>query len=194
MRQAIRRERESTLSDISKIGYNVRSLRKERGITLQQLAEATGLSTGYLSNLERNVNSPTLVNIQKICEALDISLGDMVERNREESIIVRKDEREVVIDEQNSIRLENIDYGLDKTTFTYMSIEPGGAGEGLRWEHDFDEVGTVIKGELTLGLGNQMFHMKEGDTILVKAHTSHCYFNKGTEESVSFWARCRESE
>ena len=85
---------------------------------MQQLAEATGLSTGYLSNLERNVNSPTLVNIQKICEALDISLGDMVERNREESIIVRKDEREVVIDEQNSIRLENIDYGLDKTTFT----------------------------------------------------------------------------
>ena len=160
------------MSDISKIGYNVRSLRKERGITLQQLAEATGLSTGYLSNLERNVNSPTLVNIQKICEALDISLGDMVERNREESIIVRKDEREVVIDEQNSIRLENIDYGL----------------------HDFDEVGTVIKGELTLGLGNQMFHLKEGDTILVKAHTSHCYFNKGTEESVSFWARCRESE
>lgn len=182
------------MNDISKIGYNVRGLRKERGITLQQLAEATGLSTGYLSNLERNISSPTLVNIQKICEALNTSLSDIVERNKEDAIIVRQDEREVIIDEEHNIRLENIDYGLERTTFAYMTIEPGGAGEGLRWEHDFDEVGTVVKGELTLELGNQIFELKEGDTIIVKAHTSHCYFNKGNGESVSFWVRCRENE
>ena len=60
------------------IGNRIKYLRKKRNLTLQQLTEITGLSTGYLSNLERNLTSPTLINLQQICEALSINITDLL--------------------------------------------------------------------------------------------------------------------
>lgn len=178
------------MSDISKIGYSIRSLRKSKGMTLQQLSEATGLSTGYLSNLERNISSPTLMNIQKICEVFGNSLGDLLERNAESRIVVRKEDREVTIDEENNMRLETIDFGTGNTSYLYMTIEPDSSSDGLWWVHECDEVGTVLSGHLTIMLDEQMFELNVGDTILIKAHTRHCYFNKHEKTPcVSFWAR-----
>lgn len=182
------------MNDIQKIGFSVRSHRRDIGMTLQQLSEATGLSIGYLSNLERNANSPTLVNVQKICEALGISFYTLLERNKEENIIIRHDERKKLISEEHNMLLEDIDFGLENESFIYMTIDPHGAGDGLCWEHEYDEVGTVVKGRLTLGLDNQIFEVDEGDTILIKAHTRHCYYNKTNEKCVSYWTRCKKEK
>lgn len=179
------------MNDIQKIGYSIRSHRRAKGMTLQQLSDGTGLSIGYLSNLERNANSPTLVNVQKICEALGISFYNLLERNKEENIIIRRNQREKLISEENNMLLENIDFGLENESFIYMTIEPDSEGDGLTWEHEYDEVGTVIKGRLTLGLDNQIFELDEGDTIIIKAHTRHCYYNKTDESCVSYWTRCK---
>lgn len=181
------------VNDLQKIGFSVRGQRRDIGMTLQKLSEATGLSVGYLSNLERNANSPTLVNIQKICEALGISFYSLLERNKEENIIIRRNQREELISEENNMLLENIDFGLEDESFIYMTIEPDSEGDGLCWEHEYHEVGTVIKGQLTLDLENQTFVLEEGDTILVKAHTKHCYYNRGDISCVSYWTRCKKS-
>lgn len=180
------------MDEIQKIGYSVRGHRRDKGMTLQQLSEATGLSVGYLSNLERNANSPTLVNIQKICEALGISFYTLLERNKEENIIIRRNQREKLISEENNMVLENIDFGLENESFIYMTIEPDGAGDGLHWVHEYDEVGTVFKGRLSLELDNQTFELEEGDTIIIKANTRHCYFNKTNESCISYWTRCKK--
>lgn len=182
------------MSDLQKIGYSIRGHRRDKGMTLQQLSEATGLSIGYLSNLERNANSPTLVNIQKICEALGISFYSLLERNKEDQIIVRRNQREKLISEENNMLLENIDFGLENESFIYMTIEPDSPGDGLCWEHEYDEVGTVIQGRLTLELDNQTFEIEEGDTIIIKAHTRHCYFNKESISCISYWTRCKRAK
>lgn len=179
---------------MQKIGYNVRGHRRDKGMTLQQLSEATGLSIGYLSNLERNTNNPTLVNIQKICEALGISFYSLLERNKEENIIVRRHEREKIISEENNMLLENIEFGLENESFIYMTIAPSSEGEGLCWEHEYDEVGTIFEGHLTLVLDSQTFELDEGDTIIIKAHTKHCYYNRTDKSSVSYWTRCKKSK
>lgn len=184
----------SELGDIHKIGYSVRSHRRDKGMTLQQLAQATGLSIGYLSNLERNTNSPTLINVQKICEALDISFYNLLEKNKEENIIIRREDREKLISEEHNMLLENIDFGLENESFIYMTIEPHSTGDGLWWEHEYDEVGTVFTGHLAMELDNQTFELDAGDTILIKAHTRHCYFNKMDESCVSYWTRCKKEK
>lgn len=178
------------MTDISKIGYSIRSLRKSKGMTLQQLSAATGLSTGYLSNVERNVSSPTLDNIQKICEVFDKSLGDLLARNAEHKIVVRKEDREITIDEENNMLLETIDFGTGNATFLYMTMEPKSVSEQLWWTHECDEVGTVLSGELTAVMNDQSFDLKVGDTIFVPAGVRHCCYNKSdTAASVSYWAR-----
>ncbi len=178
------------MSDISKIGFSIRSLRKSKGMTLRQLSEATGLSIGYLSNLERNTSSPTLLNIQKICEVFESSLGDLLERNAEFKIVIRKEDREVTINEEKNMRLETIDFGTGNTSFLFMKIEPNSSSDGLWWTHEFDEVGTVLSGHLTIMMDDRAFDLKEGDTILIKAHTRHCYYNENDAiPSVSYWSR-----
>ena len=54
------------------LGEQVRNIRKKRGITLKELAEKTGLSIGYISQIERNLTDPSLSTLRKLSAALDI--------------------------------------------------------------------------------------------------------------------------
>lgn len=182
------------MSNIEQIGYSIRSHRLEQGMTLQQLSDATGLSIGYLSNLERNVNSPTLVNVQKICDVFNVSIYELMERNREENIIIRRDKREKVISEEKNMELEDIDFGLENISFLCMTVEPNSQSNGMYFEHKYNEIGYMLKGRLNIELEGQQFELEEGDTILIKAHTKHCYYNLFEEKSVSYWTRYKTSE
>lgn len=182
------------MSNIEQIGYSIRSHRLEQGMTLQQLSEATGLSIGYLSNLERNVNSPTLVNVQKICDVFGVSIYELMERNKEENIIIRRDKREKIICEEENMSLEDIDFGLENVSFLCMAVEPNSPSNGIKFEHKYDEVGFMLEGRLNIEVDGQCFELEEGDTILIKAHTKHCYYNLFEEKSVSYWTRCKTNE
>lgn len=178
------------MGDIKKIGSSIRRLRKLQNMTLQQLSAATGLSLGYLSYIERNAKSPTLINLQKICEVLNTSLGDLLERNAEEKVVVRREEREITIDEKNNTKIETVDFGEEHGCYLFMTIEPGSSFEGTYWTHKYDEVGTVISGELRVDIDGETYDLRQGDTILVKAHSRHCCYNRSDTESViTFWSR-----
>ncbi|MCH1981299.1 helix-turn-helix domain-containing protein [Ruminococcus sp. OA3] len=178
------------MGNLDRIGSSIRSLRKSRKMTLQKLAKETGLSTGYLSNIERNITSPTLMNIQKICEVFNSSLGDLLERNAEEKIIIRREDRDITIDEEHSMRIETIDFGIENASFLVSELPPMSETSKEWWTHEFGEVGTVIDGELTMDIDGEVFELKTGDSVYVKAHTRHCYYNKSeTNASVSYWSR-----
>jgi transcriptional regulator with XRE-family HTH domain len=178
------------VDNLDKIGSSIRSLRKSRKMTLQQLAKETGLSTGYLSNIERNITSPTLMNIQKIYEVFKSSLSDLLERNAEERIIIRREDREVILDAEQDMRMETIDFGIADITFVYTELPCCSQTSEEWWTHEFGEVGTVLEGMLTVEINGEVFELKEGDSIYVKPHTRHCYYNKSeTSKSVSFWTR-----
>ncbi|WP_213996162.1 MULTISPECIES: helix-turn-helix transcriptional regulator [Tepidanaerobacter] len=58
------------------IGARLKELRTSRNITITALANKVGLTREHLSNIERNVNMPSLQTLQKICDALDITLAE----------------------------------------------------------------------------------------------------------------------
>ena len=60
---------------LAKLGDEIRQLRKVRGVTLQQMAKATGKSVGFLSQVERNITKPSVAALQNISEALDVHIG-----------------------------------------------------------------------------------------------------------------------
>lgn len=177
------------MGNIERIGSSLRSLRKSKKITLQQVAQDTGLSTGYLSNIERNMTSPTLANIQKICEVLNSSLGDLLERNAEETIVIRKNDREIMVDE-SGMHIENIDFGIPNTSFLYVEMPPNTDTRNEWWTHEFDEVGTVLEGTMWIDMDGNTFELHSGDSIYVKAHTRHNFYNNSeTETTRSYWTR-----
>ncbi|MEG0155281.1 MAG: helix-turn-helix domain-containing protein [Lachnospiraceae bacterium] len=177
------------MSDISNIGSSIRRLRKTKYITLQQLSTLSGLSVGYLSNLERNKNSPTLQNMQKICEALDTSVGDLLAHNAEQRTVIQAQDREVSIDEALCMRMETVDFGTNAATYMYITFAAESTSNGLMWIHDYDEIGTIISGSLTVCINDETYHLNTGDTVLIRAHTSHCVLNTHKEPCVTFWAK-----
>ena len=177
------------MSGIERVGTSIRKLRKQRKMTLQQLSEAVGLSVGYLSYLERNEKSPTLVNMARICEALNTSMADLLELNSQEKVVIRKDEREITVDEASNVRIETVDFGKEYGNYLYMTMEPGGSFDGTFWEHKCHEIGTILSGTMAVQIEGDRYELEEGDTVLIKAHSRHCCYNLGDKPVIAFWSR-----
>jgi len=62
------------------VGKNIRRLRKDRGVTQEQLADEAGMAMRYLSGVERGEENPTLRFLAKIADALDVSLPDLFKK------------------------------------------------------------------------------------------------------------------
>ena len=58
-----------------KIGYRIKKLRMQQKITLKELGERTGLTTSFLSQLERDLTSPSFISLEKIADALNTTMA-----------------------------------------------------------------------------------------------------------------------
>ena len=80
------------------IGNRIRQLRVKNGLTLEELASRCELTKGFLSQLERNLNSPSIATLEDITEALGSSLSDFFKEETLEKIVF--EEEDVFVDEQ----------------------------------------------------------------------------------------------
>ncbi len=75
------------------LGEKIKYYRKKKGLTIKELSELTNLSIGFISNLERDLNSPSVSNLQQICEVLGINLMEILKSTEDKEYIVCKDNR-----------------------------------------------------------------------------------------------------
>ncbi|MCS4481307.1 helix-turn-helix domain-containing protein [Clostridium botulinum] len=75
------------------LGEKIKYYRKKKGLTIKELSELTNLSIGFISNLERDLNSPSVSNLQQICEVLGINLMEILKSTEDKEYIVCKDSR-----------------------------------------------------------------------------------------------------
>ncbi|WP_299504371.1 cupin domain-containing protein [Cypionkella sp.] len=174
------------------LGERMRGLRKRRGLTLAQLAEAAGLSIGYISQLERNLASPSipaLVNIAK-------GLGVTVQWFFAGEVPVPDDERGYVIRRNNRLSLRYAGGIVDELLTPKLSLQvemiytrmPAGTESEQFYTHEGDEVGFVLQGQLEFWIGARHFLLQAGDTCSYSSSEPHRYRNPGPDEAVVLWA------
>ncbi|WP_409969387.1 XRE family transcriptional regulator [Bengtsoniella intestinalis] len=173
---------------VSNIGQKIRALRKEKGITLSELSTATDLSIGLLSNLERNMSSPTLENIQRICEALNHSLITLLENNSMPTRVVRANERNIVFDEEKKLRYESVIFGPNCLDGLFITLEPN-CHIDREWTHGYDELGLVLEGSMLITMEGTQLLMEKGDSAYIKAQTNHGLGNPSDLPCISYWVR-----
>ncbi|MCI2132271.1 MAG: cupin domain-containing protein [Eubacterium sp.] len=160
---------------------------------MKALSDQTGLSIGYLSNVERNITSPTILNLQKICEALHTSLGDLVTRPEENGIVIRAKDRRQTIDENHNIHILTMDFGLSEGYSLLMINDPRSpysSFEGTEWTHGFTEVGYVVSGRIRVVINSTAYDLEQGDSILIRENAPHKVYNLSTTEKVvTYWTR-----
>lgn len=173
------------------IGKIIKDRRKALNMTLQQVASHTGLSTGYLSLLERGINSPTIDNLHKICRAIDTTMIELLSDMEHNKLCVKKSERTTYFSAPGKLQYESLiegDRALVCTSVTVYDDE-----EHVSDRHIADEFGMIITGALIVTIGKTVYEMHEGDSIYIPAGSVHSYRRLGNEESVSIWVSPRST-
>lgn len=162
--------------------------------TLKELSDITGLSVGFLSNIERNLNSPSISNLQQICQALNVNLMEILDENASESPVTTKAQRQEIFSNPDSqVKIENIIVGKNSINGIVITIpKKTEQYSDMSWGHSYDEVGVVIEGELAIELDKEIYNLKEGDTIFIKSFTPHRYKNPIDKKSVVYWFSIRK--
>lgn len=169
-----------------RIGQIVKQTRKARGITLQTLANATGLSISYLSMLERGQSSPTITSLQKVCTALDITFNDLLLNLDNNKLLVKKDERRVIFEDDHSVLYEAITEGNRNIKSICMTVYD--QEEHVSNRHIADELGYIVSGELLMTVNGIVHKLACGDALYICANSQHSFRKISEEPCVSVWS------
>jgi transcriptional regulator with XRE-family HTH domain len=169
------------------VGDIIKVIRKSKGFTLKQMSNDLGLSIGFLSNLERNINSPTLDSLQKICEYLEINIVDLLEAPPKEELLMKKCDRRIVFEKKGEIKYEMVNNGENSIKGICIIMEKGANYKNFSWGHNSDELGVVFKGKMSIDTGDVNYILEEGDSLYIPAHTTHSLVNIGDDQCISYW-------
>lgn len=176
-----------------RLGTDIREARKARGLTLQQVANATKLSVGHLSEIERGIASPSVIALHDIAGAIGITVGWLFHNDEgtdpsERGIVVRADNRRSLVYE-SGIKDQLLSPHLHGQLEMLLCRFPAGTGSGPSpYVHRGEEAGIVTQGTLKLWVGEHEFMLREGDSFSFSSTTPHRYENVGTEEAIVIWA------
>ncbi|QIZ00795.2 helix-turn-helix domain-containing protein [Streptomyces sp. S1D4-11] len=171
---------------VAAIGETVRSIRRERSLTLDQLAEASGLSAGVVSQLERGMGNPSFATLVQLAHGLDVPVGRLLLHiDDNESPIVRKAERRRV--DGHGLAAAKATYELltpdlsGALEATWVIAQPGHDTSKTPFTHNGEEFGIVISGSLDVFVEGVRHHLESGDSIRYSSTIPHWYVNSGDE-------------
>lgn len=178
------------------LGEKIKHFRKQKGFTIKQLSELTNLSNGFISNIERDLNSPSVSNLQQICKVLDINIVDLIQTSDDtQSMIVRKEDRQNFFETSDDrVKFELLSPKDKKLTAISIVLEPHSNYGNTSWGHNYEEIGIVIEGCLEIKIENEVYFLNKGDSIYINKFTPHNYRNSGDTTCISHWFSIKEGE
>ncbi len=175
------------------IGSQIRAIRKQRGITIAQLCEGTGLSKGFMSLIENNKTSPSISTLESIANYLKVPLPYLLLKKEERMHIVRKHERKTSFYGKDQIKVEHL---TDKKGLRLLLLEipPGYPTVEEPNVHSGEESHLVLKGKVMAIQGEDTAILEEGDTFTWSACVPHLVRNLGEEPALLLIASYSESD
>ena len=169
------------MMDLTELGARVQALRRDRGLTLHELAGAAAVSASMLSSVERGRKAPTVVVLARIADGLGVPLGELIAPGGSR-VIVRRAGDQDVIDEPGGWRREILTPVVPGVNFEWIRTTlPPGADPGpypayAPGSHEFV---VVESGTLRLTIGGEDVTLRAGDSVYFPADTTHRYASGG---------------
>jgi transcriptional regulator with XRE-family HTH domain len=187
--------------DASELGEMIRSRRIERKMSLAQVAKEAGVSTSFVSQVERGVANPTLSTLKSLVEALGSSVGALLEEDSDRSqangsprveqdgvAVLRAGQRRRIVYPGSSIANELLSPSLQrKMEIIWVEAAPGAGSGGHPHKHEGEECGIVISGEMSFKVGDTECLLGPRDAIYFSSNIPHQWKNEGTEDMVAIW-------
>ncbi len=172
-------------------GQIIKEIRQEKGYTLKEFSEKTGLSIGFLSKIERGVNNPSFTNLQKITYALGVSSSifenaEVLSNQPEEKLYFRKEDRSLIYSYDSGIKMEGLLSHKDIFHVSVMTLS-GDKNPKTSARHKKNEFGIILKGSLCISIDGNDYLLRPEDAILVPAEREHTTQRVGNQDCVSIW-------
>ena len=173
------------------LGDQIRSIRKRQEITLKELAEKTGLSIGYISQIERNLTDPSLSTLRKMSGALGVPTYLFLGDEPHGSLTLRKEEM-IQLSQPNS----NVRYQImspmptgefePQSLVARFELAPRSVDGELPVIHPSEEIVLLERGAVDVIIDGKPVHLEAGDTTLIRSNLPHILSNPTDEVAMGY--------
>lgn len=166
--------------EMPEVGQQVRELREERGLSLRALSQLSGLSINAISLIERGTNSPTVSSLHLLASALNVPITDFFQNGSKNTVVfLRPGER--MRAEAGGIELESLGSGLpDQQAEPFLvNVSPGAGNIASPITHAGEEFVYCLQGEVAYKVGERVYLLQPGCTLLFNADLPHGFSNEG---------------
>lgn len=170
------------------IGYRMKELRIQYGLTQQELADRLELSKGFISQLERNLTSPSIGTLLDIIQCLGTTPAEFFTDETPEQIIFKEQDYFEKVDDEHKNILQWIIPNAQKNAMepVRLVISPGGTSE-IMMPHEGEEFGYVIKGIIKITYGIKTYIVRSGESFYFKSGKKHFIENTSRKEAIIIW-------
>ena len=171
------------------VGERLRAIRRSRRCTLRTVADRSGLSESFLSQVERGRSSASIASLRRIADALGVSIADLFELNSvPEPRVLRREERPALAFGVLGRKLLLTPRPLQNLEVFVGELEVGGSTGDQPYAHgDSEELFVVLSGEVELQVGGEIFELERGDSIEYRSSTPHRASNAGGDLAEVMW-------
>jgi len=169
------------------IGPRIRRARRERQMTIEQVAVATGLTKGFLSQVERDLAQTSVASLVRICDVLDLPIGSLFEATQTN-----------FVSREGKSRVHLGGHGIEEYLLSASSekrlqvietiVQPGGGTGSERYAFPAkSEFVHVLIGQLSIAIGDETLLLNPGDSLTFAAQEDHIWSNPGDVETHAIW-------
>lgn len=170
------------------IGEKIKQLRIRNGLTQEELAARCELSKGFISQLERDITSPSIATLMNILECLGSNIRDFFNQAVEEKVVFSAEDIFVNESKELNNEIHWIVPTSQKNDMEPILLHLNEDGRSMEHDsHDGEEFGYVIHGSICLHIGSKKHKVKKGETFYFKPTMTHFISNGGKGKAVVLW-------
>lgn len=172
------------------VGYVIHELRKAKGLSVKDLAQASNISSSMLSQLERGNANPSINTLREIAAVLEVPLFRLfMEDTNGTDMVVRADSRRRVQMNSGSISYELLTPDLNgDIEFATLTLSSGERSSMVSLSHRGEEVSYVEQGSLLVHVESHTIELNKGDSIRIPANAKHYWENISSADATVIFA------
>ncbi|MBE7084430.1 MAG: cupin domain-containing protein [Clostridiales bacterium] len=168
------------------LGEKIKQMRNQLGLTQKELADRCELTKGYISQLENDLNSPSIATLTDILSALGSNLAEFFREETGEKVVFSKEE--FIEKDAEGMKwnwlIPNAQKNMMEPVLVELAEDVSTASD---IPHEGEEFGYVLEGKIAVVLGNKRYACKKGEAFYYPANKPHSIINKGKGKARFLW-------
>lgn len=170
------------------IGEKIKELRIQKSLTQEELADRAELSKGFISQLERDLTSPSIATLVDILQCLGTNLEEFFSDTSSEQVVFKKSDYFEKYDGELKNEIKWIIPNAQKNMLEpiLLTLDAGGSTYPDN-PHEGEEFGYVLNGSITIHIGNKSYKAKKGESFYFKAAKKHYITASEKQGATLLW-------